>query len=82
MYWRFPYILLRIKSEDLKTLEESIGQRIQIADNVILQRSITERFIEVFRDQVSQNPVYNGYTAAEVCLNWIYSVIFLLTTGN
>lgn len=38
-----------------------------IADNVKLQRSRTERFIEVFRDQVSQNPVYRGYTTAEVC---------------
>lgn len=60
--------LNRIKSLDLKTLEESIGQPIQIAGNVKLQRSRTERFIEVFRDQVSQNPVYNGYVAAEVCI--------------
>jgi len=49
--------LNRIRSEDFKTLEEHIGHPIQIADNVKLQRSRTERFIEVFRDQVSQNPV-------------------------
>lgn len=61
------FLFNRIKSEDFKTLEENIGQPIQIADNVKLQRSRTERFIEVFREQVSQNPVYNGYTAAEVC---------------
>lgn len=59
--------LNRIRSEDFKTLEEHIGHPIQIADNVKLQRSRTERFIEVFRDQVSQNPVYNGYSSAEVC---------------
>lgn len=64
----YYYSLNRIKSEDFKTLEENIGQPIQIADNVKLQRSRTERFIEVFRDQVSQNPVYNGYSAAEVCI--------------
>lgn len=57
----------RIRSEDFKTLEEKIGQPIQIADNVKLHRSRTERFIEVFRDQVSQNPVYDAYTASEVC---------------
>lgn len=60
-------ILFRIKTEDIKVLEENIGQPIQIAGNVKLQRSRTERFIEVFRDQVTQNPVYNGYTPAEVC---------------
>jgi len=61
--------LNRIRSEDFKTLEEHIGHPIQIAENVKLQRSRTERFIEVFRDQVSQNPVYNGYSSAEVCSN-------------
>lgn len=60
------YYLNRIKSEDFTILQENIGQPIQIADNVQLQRSRTERFVEVFREQVSQNPVYNGYTAAEV----------------
>jgi len=63
----YDYSLNRIRSEDFKTLEEHIGHSIQIADNVKLQRSRTERFIEVFRDQVSQNPIYNGYSAAEVC---------------
>lgn len=63
----YDYSLNRIRSEDFKTLEEHIGHPIQIADNVKLQRSRTERFIEVFRDQVSQNPIYNGYSAAEVC---------------
>lgn len=63
---RIRWFFVRIKSEDFKTLEENIGQPIQIADNVKLQRSRTERFIEVFRDQVSQNPVYNDYSAAEL----------------
>ncbi|XP_025417297.1 E3 ubiquitin-protein ligase TM129 [Sipha flava] len=63
---RIKWFFVRIKSEDLKLLEEHIGQPIMIADNVKLQRSRTERFIEVFRDQVSQNPVYRGYTTAEL----------------
>lgn len=72
------FLFYRIRSEDFKTLEENIGQPIQIADNVKLQRSRTERFIEVFREQVSQNPVYNGYTAAEVCFNkYTYSLTFI-----
>ncbi|VVC45853.1 Putative transmembrane protein precursor [Cinara cedri] len=57
---------VRIRSEDFQTLEEHIGHPIQISDNVKLQRSRTERFLEVFREQVSQNPVYRGYTAAEL----------------
>lgn len=57
----------RIRSEDFKLLEDNIGQPIRISDNVKVHRSRTERFVEVFRDQVTQNPVYNGYTKAEVC---------------
>ncbi|XP_022181873.1 E3 ubiquitin-protein ligase TM129 [Myzus persicae] len=63
---QIKWFIVRIRSEDFKTLEEHIGHPIQIADNVKLQRSRTERFIEVFRDQVSQNPVYNGYSSAEL----------------
>lgn len=67
-------VLNRIRAEDFKTLEEHIGERIQIADSVSLQSSRTERFMEVFRDQVSQNPVYRGYPAAEVCfISFCYS---------
>lgn len=67
----FIYLYVkRIKSEDFKVLEEHIGQPIQIGNNVKLLRSRTERFIEVFRNQVVLNPVYNGYTRAEVCFQY------------
>lgn len=69
-------MFLRIRSDDFKTFEENVGQPIQIAGNVKLQRSRTERFIEVFRDQVSQNPVYSDYTTAEVCYKY-YSTCYL-----
>lgn len=70
--------MLRIRSEDLKTLEESIGQPILITGDVKLQRSRTERFIEVFRELVSQNPVYRGYPAAEVCISLFLHHVMLL----
>ncbi|XP_050533820.1 E3 ubiquitin-protein ligase TM129 [Daktulosphaira vitifoliae] len=63
---RVKSFFIRIKSEDFKTLEEKIGQPIQIADNIKLQRSRTERFIEVFRDEVRQNPVYSNYSATDI----------------
>ncbi|XP_050437108.1 E3 ubiquitin-protein ligase TM129 [Adelges cooleyi] len=63
---RVKSFFIRIKTEDFKTLEEKIGQPIQIANNIKLQRSRTERFIEVFRDQVCQNPVYTNFTAADL----------------
>lgn len=63
----YEYFLNRIRAEDFRTLQEHIGEHIQIAEGVKLQRSRTERFIEVFRGQVSQNPVYRNFVATEVC---------------
>ena len=46
----------RMNSLDYENLQERLQTRIENKDNIEIFKSITERFVEVFKERVDQNP--------------------------
>lgn len=49
---------IRVNALDFKDLQDRINRPITILSNVKFHRSVVERFVDVFKDQVAQNPAY------------------------
>ena len=45
-----------MNSLDYENLQERLQTRIENKDNIEIFKSITERFVEVFKERVDQNP--------------------------
>lgn len=58
---------IRINALDFKDLQDRINRPITILSSVKFHRSVLERFVDVFKDQVAQNPTYRpaGHMAIE-----------------
>lgn len=53
-----PEFIIRINALEFKTLQDRMMRPITILDGVTFSSSIIERFIEVFKQQISLNPIY------------------------
>ncbi|KXJ75741.1 hypothetical protein RP20_CCG011130 [Aedes albopictus] len=51
---------IRINALDFKDLQDRINRPITILSSVKFHRSVLDRFVDVFKDQVSQNPTYRA----------------------
>lgn len=51
--------IIRINALDFKTLQDRMMRPITILDGVTFNKSVIERFIEVFKQQICLNPTYN-----------------------
>ncbi|XP_053688928.1 E3 ubiquitin-protein ligase TM129 [Sabethes cyaneus] len=49
---------IRINALDFKDLQDRISRPITILSSVKFHRSVLDRFVDVFKDQVAQNPIY------------------------
>lgn len=54
-----PTFVFRLNSVDYKDLKDKVASPLINARNVVIQQSITERFILAFRHQVDANPMYS-----------------------
>lgn len=63
-----PNFTFRMNSLDFENLEERIRTRIDNKDNIEIFKSVTERFVEVFREQVEQNPTVALTEEPEACI--------------
>ena len=52
--------VIRINALDFKSLQDRILRPITILDGVKFNKTIIDRFIEVFKEQMDQNPRYNA----------------------
>lgn len=59
---------LRLNSLDLKDLQNRISRPITILENVRVRKSLIDRFLETFSDEVSNNPVYSTAEELESCI--------------
>lgn len=69
----FTFFFVRLNALDLKDLQNRISRPITILENVRVRRSLIDRFLETFSDEVSRNPVY---TTTEVCILFMFSMLF------
>ncbi|XP_055605281.1 E3 ubiquitin-protein ligase TM129 [Uranotaenia lowii] len=56
---------IRINALDFKDLQDRINRPIAILSSVKFHQSVLERFVDVFKDQVRQNPTYQNVEALE-----------------
>ncbi|XP_065074846.1 E3 ubiquitin-protein ligase TM129 [Ochlerotatus camptorhynchus] len=58
---------IRINALDFKDLQDRISRPITILSSVKFHRSVLDRFVDVFKDQVAQNPIYRpeGHVAID-----------------
>lgn len=59
--------LIRINALDFRSLQDRILRPITILDGVAFSKSVIDRFIEVFRQQVDENPRYRAGEVTESC---------------
>lgn len=58
--------IIRINALDFKSLQDRMLRPITILDGVTFNKTVIDRFIEVFKQQISLNPKYN---TEEVCFD-------------
>lgn len=63
--------IIRINALDFKTLQDRMTRPITILDGVKFNKTVIDRFVEVFRQQVQLNPIYSS---GEVC-NFFFVII-------
>lgn len=49
---------IRINALDFKSLQDRMMRPITILDGVTFNKTVIDRFIEVFKEEISQNPTY------------------------
>uniref|UniRef100_A0A1I8N562 RING-type domain-containing protein n=1 Tax=Musca domestica TaxID=7370 RepID=A0A1I8N562_MUSDO len=62
-----PDFHIRINALEFRNLEERITRPILIPSNIQFHRNVIDRFIDVFKEQVSLNPIYKADRIAEKC---------------
>lgn len=73
------FLSSRLNALDFKDLEEKLFSPIAIAQNIVFHRSRADQFIDVFKEQVYQNPPYQS---AEVMMLFFYVIIYFVTRGK
>ncbi|XP_067619222.1 E3 ubiquitin-protein ligase TM129 [Eurosta solidaginis] len=58
---------IRINALEFRNLEERISRPIVIPSNIQFHRNVIDRFIDVFKEQVTHNPIYIADGIAEKC---------------
>ncbi|KAK3912130.1 E3 ubiquitin-protein ligase TM129 [Frankliniella fusca] len=59
---------IRLNALDLKDLQNRITRPITVLENVRVQGSLIDRFLETFSDEVAKNPVYSTSEELESCI--------------
>lgn len=62
-----PDFHIRINALEFRNLEERITRPIVIPSNIQFHRNVIDRFIDVFKEQVSLNPIYKADRITEKC---------------
>lgn len=63
-----PFVI-RLNSTDYGDLREKLQAPIRNAKNVVIHQSLSDKFIEAFKEQVSQNETYQLLEGEEVCFS-------------
>ena len=58
---------IRINALEFRNLEERMTRPILIPSNIQFHRNVIDRFIDVFKEQVSHNPIYKADRVTEKC---------------
>lgn len=72
---------IRLNALDFRDLQDKVSRPITVLQNVTFHRTLTDRFLDAFREQVADNPVYEtsqvSFKSACEC-----KVYFLIASRN
>jgi hypothetical protein len=52
------YYFVRLNALDFRDLQDRVSRPITVLHNVTFHRTLTDRFLDAFRQLVAENPVY------------------------
>jgi hypothetical protein len=55
--YRTSYVV-RLNALDFRDLQDKVSHPITVLQNVTFHHTLTDRFLDAFREQVAENPVY------------------------
>lgn len=58
---------IRINALEFRNLENRVRRPIAIPSNIQLHRNVIDRFVDVFKAQVAQNPIFPDDATTEKC---------------
>ncbi|GLH05941.1 Uncharacterized protein GBIM_11482 [Gryllus bimaculatus] len=59
---------IRLDALDFRDLQDKLSRPIVVLQNVTFHRTVIDRFLEAFREQVADNPVYRTNEELEPCI--------------
>jgi len=72
---------VRLNALDFRDLQDKVIRPITVLQNVTFHRTLTDRFLDAFRGQVAENPVYETSQVSCNSAN-VYEVYFLKASRN
>jgi len=72
---------IRLNALDFKDLQDKVSRPIIVLQNITFHRTLLDRFIDTFKEEVNRNPFYD---TAQVCSNYqfnyfLFSIHFEIT---
>ncbi|KAJ8686301.1 hypothetical protein QAD02_022095 [Eretmocerus hayati] len=65
---------IRLNALGFKDLQDKISRPITILNSVVFHRTLLERFIDTFKEQIAQNPVYETAQELEQCVGCMQAI--------
>ncbi|KAJ8966112.1 hypothetical protein NQ317_011017 [Molorchus minor] len=62
-----PFII-RINAVDFRDLKDRVSRSIEILPSVKFHKSVIEKFVDVFKETVESNPLYDSNEEVDVCI--------------
>ncbi|OXU32031.1 hypothetical protein TSAR_004329 [Trichomalopsis sarcophagae] len=59
---------IRLNALDFKDLQDKVSRPIKVLDSVVFHRTLLDRFIDTFKEQIAQNPEYETAQELEQCV--------------
>jgi len=75
------FYLVRLNALDFRDLQDKVSRPITVLQNVTFHRTLTDRFLDAFREQVAENPVYETSQVSWKSAN-DHKVYFLKASRN
>ena len=62
---------IRLNALDFKDLQDKVTRPITVLENVVFHRTLLDRFIDTFKEQIAQNPEYETGQVTNIFLQYL-----------
>ncbi|KAL6263853.1 hypothetical protein P5V15_003934 [Pogonomyrmex californicus] len=65
---------IRLNALDFKDFQDKVSRPIIVLDNITFHRTLLDRFIDTFKDEVAKNPFYNTTEELSQCIGCMQAI--------